>query len=955
MNDKPLYNSRVIASFIDYLKNKRPDIDIGKLLKDAGISPYELEDEGHWFTQNQVDNFQDALAKQNNDPSVFREAGRYMVSSGSLKILKQLLAGFMTPMRVYIKMGELAGHLNRSTTFEVRKTGRNKIEVSVKPRYGITEKPYQCENRMGTLDAVAKFFTNKFPVIEHPECIHKGGSQCRYIITWEETASMKWKSARNYLSAAFLLLFIVSGFFVSLPHLAIIGAVMTTIVLSLSLFVLKLEKKELSEKIAQNSATADELIQQISTNYNNSLVVQEVGQAVASLLDIDKLIQTITGLLETRLPFDRGMIMLANPERTGLVYACGYGYSLELELTAKNTYFHLDNPLSKGPFVKAFREQTPILINDVKEISEDISPRSRVFVDSVGADSFICVPIIFNGVSEGVLAVDNFQSGQKLNQSQVNILSAIADEIAISLNNARIHHSLKDSEERFRALSENSPDIIYTTDKNRNITYANPAFEELLGYSQEDILGKDFLGIVAEDSAAKLAALLEEVSSRNKTIRHYEGKLITKEGRERLFDINIASNIGLNTTGEIIGIIGTLKDITEQRNLERQLSQTSKMNAIGGLAGGISHDFNNILQAITSYAEILKRKREESGGDWKLINSIQELTKRGKDLVNQLLIFSREVESKLMPLSLNDEIRKYYELMVGIFPKNITIKLNLAGDLKQVNADPAQIGQVIMNLAVNARDAMPEGGELRVETINLDVGEPVQNDSGTIQTGSYVMIRVSDTGSGIDEKALEHIFEPFFTTKGFSKGTGIGLAGVYGIVKNPGGRIACHSKLGEGTVFEIYLPVLEGAVAEDDKVEQFTHSAELKGQETILLVDDEPSLLETGEGLLSYFGYKILTASSGEEALEIVKKEGEGINIVVMDLMMPGIGGLKSLEGMLELFPGMKIIIASGLMDAASSQNIRKSGAAAFIKKPYVIDELNRKIREILAVPVQPS
>ncbi len=952
MNDKPLYNSRITASYIDYLRKKRPAVDISKLLQDASISPYEVEDEGHWLTQKQVDDFNRALMAQTNDPTIPREAGRYMEFSPALTIIKQFIAGFITPANVYLKIKELAEYINRSSTFSVRKMGRNKVEIIVHLRDGMVERPYQCENRIGTFEAVAKFFSGSYPVIEHPECLHRGASQCRYIITWKEPSYIKWTSIRNWLTIIFVLTLAGSAFFITSWQLAALGASMTAVVLGFSFVILKLHNNDLSQKIDKNGNTANILLKQIGDNYNNALLVQQVTQAVSNVLDIDKLLPLIAEMLQKGLPFDRGMIMLANSERTRLVYSCGYGYEENVEGTLKNAYFHLDNPSSKGPFVRAFRTQTPILVNNIEDIVEEMSPRSRDFVASWGVNSFICVPIVFNGRSEGVLSVDNFHSKKELQQSQVNILMSIANQIAISLNNARIYHRLKESEERFRALSENSPDIIFTTDRNRSITYVNQTFREILGYSQEDILGKDLLGIAAEDTAVLLSGLFEELISIPNTARHYEGKLKTKDGKERLFNINMASNVELNTPGQILGVIGTLKDITEQRRLERQLNQASKMQALGGLAGGISHDFNNILQAITSYAEILRRRDELSGTDQKLIGNIQELAKRGKDLVNQLMIFSREAESNPTPLNLNDEIKRYHELLLGTFPKNIIIKLDLAAGLKKINADPAQIGQVIMNLAVNARDAMPSGGELTIETVNITSDEPIRSYLGDIDAGTYVMMRISDTGIGIEEKALEHIFEPFYTTKGVGKGTGIGLAVVHGIVKNHGGGIACHSKPGKGTTFEIYLPIFDG-VGEDRNIEETIQTYPTKGHETILLVDDEPSLLETGESLLSFLGYNVLTASSGEEALEIVKKEGKEIDIVVMDLMMPGIGGLKALKGMRELFPELKAIIASGLMDAASSREIIKSGAAGFIKKPYLVEELNVKIREILGAPVQ--
>jgi CheY-like chemotaxis protein len=275
------------------------------------------------------------------------------------------------------------------------------------------------------------------------------------------------------------------------------------------------------------------------------------------------------------------------------------------------------------------------------------------------------------------------------------------------------------------------------------------------------------------------------------------------------------------------------------------------------------------------------------------------------------------------------------------------MNLNLAGNLHLINGDTAQLGQVIMNLAVNAKDAMPRGGELLIETENIELAAPLDRDNAKIRAGHYVRCRISDTGCGIEKENLEHIFEPFFTTKDTGKGTGIGLSVVYGIMKNHNGYIFCNSEVGQGTIFELYLPTLDIAVAEE--AEEDLQSADLsKGHETILLVDDEPSLLETGRELLSYLGYEVLTATSGEEALEIVSHRGDHIGIVIMDLMMPGMGGEKCLVEILKIFPAMKVMIASGYTASVKTDDILKTGAVAFIQKPYYIEDMSRKIREIL-------
>jgi len=950
MNNKPLYNSRVIATFLDYFKKSQIDVDIDKLLLESNISLYELEDEGHWLTQKQVDAFSDAMMQQIHDPSLFREAGRFMTSAQSLSVIRQFMLGFITPMQAYLRIPKVAGYINRGASFAVRKLGRNKVEIAVKILNGVKDKPYQCDNRIGSFEAIAKLFTGKLPVVEHHVCVHKGGSSCVYTISWEEPSYLKLRRVRNYLAIPSIALAIVCGFLFSPLQFAECAVIFAGILVGLSYYSQITEKRELYEKIERQGDTASRFLDQITESYENSMLVQEIGQAVSNTLDIDRLLEVIGETLGKRLNFDRGMIMLANAGRTNLVYATGYGYAPELEKVLYDTAFHLNNPDSRGPFVAAFVKQTPILVSDINDIKHNFSPRGIEFAEKLGASSFICVPIVYEGISEGVLAVDNYKSSRALGQSGVNMLIGIATQIAISLNNARNHRKLKESEERFRALSENSPDIIYTVDNRAVITYVNPAVKDNLFYSPEDIVGKPFVDIVRKEDVAIFTNLFQKIIHGSETIKHFYGKLRTRDGEERLFTISAAPNI--NGAGEMMGIVGTLKDVTEQRRLEEQLRHTSKMNAIGKLTGGIAHDFNNILQAIGSYAELLKRKKDDADEDLKYIFSIQELTGRGADLVRQMMMFSRKMESRLLPLDLNREIRNSSELLFGTFPKNIKIDYELADNLRPVNGDAGQIGQVILNLAVNAKDAMPEGGTLKIETANVDLEKHLEFSSVRITPGSYVVLRVADTGSGIEKKTLEHIFEPFFTTKAVGRGTGIGLAVVYGVIKNHGGYILCHSEEGEGTMFEFYLPAIDAAVAIAEKEENHPSVEKRGGGETILLVDDEDSLLETGQELLSLSGYGILTASSGEQALEVLREKRGRIDLIIMDVMMPGMGGSKCLQEMLKIYPEMKVIMASGFLEDKKKKGILDSGAAAFIRKPYRIDELNQIIREVLDIPV---
>lgn len=943
MDEPRLYNSRVVYTYLEYLIKFRPEIDIQKLISDSGIESYELEDEGHWLTQKQVDSFHVALAKQADDLAVSREAGRYMNASRSFSVIRQFILGFIDPMRAYLRIPRVAGYMNRGASFQVKKLGPNKVEITASIANGVHERPYQCENRIGTFEAIANLFTHKLPLVEHPVCVHKGGNSCKYIVSWEEPSYLKLRRVRNYLSGLAIPLLPASGFLATPLQFAGVAFVFSGILVGMSYYSQFMEKKEIHEKIAIQGDTASRLLDQIAEHYENSVLVQEIGQALSNTLDIDRLLEVIREILEKRLNFDRGMIMLADSDRKKLTFATGYGYTPELEKVL-HTAFHLDNPDSRGPFVTSFVKRTPILVNDINDIKHNFSPRGMEFAENLGANSFICVPIVYEGISQGILAVDNYKSSRPLGQSGVNILMGIATQIAISLNNATNHRKLKESEERFRALSENSPDIIYTVDSRAVLTYVNPALKETLGYAPEDVLGKPFADIVKKEDVAIFTELFEKVMKGAETVKHFHGRLLSRSGDERLFNISAAPNI--NGVGELTGIVGALKDVTEQRRLEEQLRHASKMNAIGQLTGGISHDFNNILQAIASYAELLQIKKIEAEEARRYIVNILELTGRGTDLIKQMMIFSRKAESALRPLDLNREIRNAAELLTGAFPKNISIRYKLADDIGPVNGDAGQIGQVILNLAVNAKDAMPDGGILEIETRNADLVKPLEHSSVKIPAGRYVVLRISDTGSGIEKKALEHIFEPFFTTKEIGKGTGIGLAVVYGVIKNHGGYILCDSDVGKGTTFEFYLPAVDAPVFPAE-IETMLPVDKRDGKETILLVDDEDALLETGQELLSLAGYTVLTAASGEEALDVLRENGERVDLIIMDVMMPGMGGSKCLQEVLKIYPEMKVMMASGFMEDKKKSEILHSGAVAFIGKPYRINDLNEKIRAV--------
>ena len=413
------------------------------------MTKYEVEDQGHWFNQRQVDRFHQILVEKTWNPNIAREAGRYAVSSGAMGAFKQYLLGLMSLRSLYILMEKIYPIVSRGADVKAKKLGLNKVEIVSTPKPRVAEKPYQCENRLGSFESLAKLFTKRFAKTEHPSCFHKGDDCCRYIITWEKTPSLLWKRIRNY---SLLLGTPVSlGLFFVLPIMTWVDLVLSFVFFTMifSFYSEHLENKELTKTIETQGDAAKDLLDQINIRYNEALVVQEIGQATSMLTDIQKLLKSIIEAMERRLDFDRGGIWLASKEKTRLFYNVGYGYNPEIEKLLRNTDFHLDRPRSRGVAVQAFKQQKPYLVNDVAKIEKDLSKRSLEFVKRIGAQSFICVPIIYEGESLGVLFTDNPKSKRPLSQSDMSLLMGIAPQIAISIHNAMIYRREQSLRELF--------------------------------------------------------------------------------------------------------------------------------------------------------------------------------------------------------------------------------------------------------------------------------------------------------------------------------------------------------------------------------------------------------------------------------------------------------------------------------------------------------------------------
>ncbi len=501
----------------------------------------------------------------------------------------------------------------------------------------------------------------------------------------------------------------------------------------------------------------------------------------------------------------------------------------------------------------------------------------------------------------------------------------------------RAEEALKDSEERFRHLAGVTFEGIGFHDKGI-LLEANEQFFAMLGYEPDELIGSDVIEKTV--SPEYMEIVRGHVASRS--AEPYEIVALRKDGGRLPLEVRVK----LLRIGEKEIRAVALRDLSERKEMERQLLEAQKMEAVGTLAGGIAHDFNNILHIISGHAELLQMELAVKGMRLPETDAIREAALRGADLVKQILTFSRRVSTKFQLTNLNEVVEVTDRLLYRTIPKMIDIELKLEETLKPIRADSTQVEQLLINLALNARDAMPEGGSLVIETRNVNIYEKQSRSQGELKAGQYVLLRVSDSGHGMNDDVIQRIFEPFFTTKGLADGTGLGLSAVFGIVKMHGGHITCRSEVGQGTIFDIHFPVAEPAETTTDEAREVDTPA--GGTETILVVDDESLIADLAKQMLEQVGYSVITAGSGEEALDIYFQQKSDIALVILDLIMPGIGGKQCLEELLKIDPQVKALIASGFDGRGDLKRFLDREAKGIVAKPFEMRELLRSVRHVL-------
>ena len=604
------------------------------------------------------------------------------------------------------------------------------------------------------------------------------------------------------------------------------------------------------------------------------------------------------------------------------------------------------SPCKPGKELTSYILRTGKSLLCTAEVDQELRARGEVEVVSAPSAVWLGVPLRMADKTIGVMAVQDYSNPTAYGEREQRILEYVSSEVAKAIERKRAEQALQQSEAQYRELVENAASAIFRATLDGRFLEVNPALVEMLGYdSKEELLQRNLAPDIYRRPGDR-EALIQRISESG-VVQSVEVEWVRKDGQ--FITVSLSGRALKDKLGNIVCIESIAENVSERRLLEDQLRQAQKMEAVGRLAGGVAHDFNNLLMVITGYGELLRDRLQASDPSVKNLDEILKASERAAALTRQLLAFSRRQVLEPRVLSLNDVVADVEKMLRRLIGEDVELVTRLAPHLGTVRADPGQLEQVLMNLAVNARDAMPRGGRLVIQTSNIEVDDDFARRHLGLQAGSWVTCVVSDTGAGMDADTRAHIFEPFFTTKEKGKGTGLGLATVYGIVKQSGGYVGVYSEKDQGTTFTVYLPRVDQMA--QPAAGTGTVSAATGGTETILLVEDEAGVRELGIEILRSKGYTVLAATNAEQALRLAREHTGPVHLLLTDLVLPGISGRELAEQLSTQQPKTKVVYMSGYTEDTFLHQVGLPPSTAFLQKPFSPALLARKIRETLDAP----
>ncbi|MGB5984998.1 MAG: ATP-binding protein [Desulfobacterales bacterium] len=897
---------------LDYVADQDPALIAPLLNALQALFPGEddlqgfLSDANNWVSSTVLIRMYDEIKRLLGREDVVFDIGFQSVARQRLGYVQRiLLFAFRDHRRTLRRLQQINDRFNRNKTVEVVQSHERGAVVRLNWFKDLPLSRDFCLMNQGVYSAVPVIWNAPPLQLKEHKCFFKGDAYCEYHLSWEQLSTLKR---------------------------ALLKLVAPWKLIKAALAEMEQDKTLLRNKYAE----VQRLNLDLKSQLDKLLIFQQAGTALLSTLNFQELIHLIlTRLIEVSV-LDRAALYLLDKEKGLFNLAHGVGVS-DTELQAVKNFAV---PVDRHSNIVARVAQTgePELVDNVAR--SDINPENPL-IKRFQPNAFIALPLKVHGRVVGVLIGDCKNSSGEAIAGEKDFLVNFSNQIAIAIQNADLYRKLKQSEQQYRRLVENAHEGIWMLNDKGVITFANPRLAQIL--NQRELLGRKITQLVPAAEKPTLIKLLAQ--NLHGEVVQRELEMIDPQGKPVAV---IVSSVPIMENGHYSGSFAMLTDISEQKRMEAHLLHRQKMESIGTMAGGIAHDFNNILTAILGHSNLLGHRLQGQENLKRHVEIIESSSMRAADLVQQILAFSRGTEPEsLKAVDLNRLIGETSGLLESSLGKEIKLRLKLNPLPTPILANATQIQQVLINLCLNARDAMPQGGAIVVATDRINLKGPADSVYGSlaVKPGEYVRLRVADNGTGIPQDELDKIFDPFFTTKEVGKGSGLGLAMVYGIVKNADGYVHVESREKVGTTFDLLFQPAE--ISERLEVKA-TKVSDLAGRETILLVDDETLILDLGREILGGYGYTVLVAADGRQAMDVYREKGHQIDLIILDLMMPKLDGIATYQELIALNPDVKVIICSGygsrkLVDNPVTIHLPR------VDKPFRPENLAKTIRTVLA------
>ncbi len=874
-----------------------------------------LTDPNNWVSSGVLVKLYENAKKILKDENLAYKIGhRSVIEQRFGYVQKIFIYAFGTPRKILAYAQKINDKFNRTKSIKIIKIEKGRAVLRLYWKKGIELSRDFCLFNQGIYSAIPTTWGGTLCKVSEKKCYFKGDPYCEYHLSWKPQPILRqklfqlvapWKIAKE------------------------------------SVRELERDKEILQQKYEKIHALNKELqakIDQLSALYETSTVI-------LSTLDLTDLLDKVLRRMMEIAKLDRAGVFLVDQEgkRLNLIHAAG----VDQETLSKLKSYHIPVDKKNNIIARAARSKRPILVEDVNSITLNTeNPLLRAFKPK----AFVIVPLTVRGEVVGIMVGDNATDKHFIKEIDRDFLTSFANHIAMAIENANLYKRVETSEKKYRQIVENINEGILIMNESGVISFSNRKMNELMG--TDNLTGANIYDLVVEDDKKKLVALM---------MANYQGEQARQEvvfsaGNGGVAVPAMISSVPISDEedGSFKGSLALITDLTHQKELERKLLQAQKLESIGTMAGGIAHDFNNILTGILGFTTLMREKTKDRPDLSRFIEIIEKSSMRAADLVKKMLVFSRDAtlqdDAVCTPPQVLEET---YALMKSSFPKNIQIELHVADNCPDIVCSSSQFQQILMNLCINSRDAMPGGGKITISLDTVKHGDLPFALKQRTKGERFVRLSVSDDGCGMAPDVMERIFDPFFTTKEVGKGSGLGLAMVYGIMEGLGGGIDVKSQIGIGTTFELYFPVSTKARVKDDRN---LDTAAPVGNETILVVDDEELLRALACEILKPYGYRIITAKNGREAVETYKAMFPEIHLVVMDVLMPEMDGIQAAKEIKEFDKDARILFCSGYASksevSASGFFNEKDGSLLLIKKPFNPKELASAVRNSLLYSV---